>query len=80
MVVRVGHKAPASEFKEQLSRDCVGGFGWDLHGNTARSALYFTVKVAGGGPSVHASAVFFRAKSRDGDKFNQTPSVGLLSR
>ena len=40
---------------------------------TARSAFYLTVKVAGGGPSVHACAVFFRAKSRDGDKFNQTP-------
>ena len=34
--------------------------------NTAHSALYGTVKVAGGGPSVHACAVFFRAKSRDG--------------
>ena len=37
----------------------------------ARSILPW--KVAGGGPSVHACAVFFRAKSRDGDKFNQTP-------
>ena len=27
-----------------------------------------TVKVAGGGPSVHACAVFLRAESRDGDK------------
>ena len=35
---------------------------------TQRSALYVTVKVAGGGPSVHACAVFFRAKSRHGDK------------
>ena len=26
------------------------------------------MKVAGGGPSVHACAVFFRAKSRDGDR------------
>ena len=32
---------------------------------TAHSALYVTVKVAGGGPSVHAGAVFFRAKSRE---------------
>ena len=40
---------------------------------TAHSALYYTVKVAGGGPSVHACAVFFGAESRDGDKFNQTP-------
>ena len=32
-----------------------------------------TVKVAGGGPSVHACAVFLGAKSRHGDKFNQTP-------
>ena len=40
---------------------------------TAHSALYYTVKVAGGGPSVHACAVFLRAESRDGDKFNQTP-------
>ena len=36
MVVRVGHKAPivSSEFKEQLSRDCVGRLAirlWDLH-------------------------------------------------
>ena len=43
---------------------------------TAHSALYHTVKVAGGGPSVHACAVFFRAKSRHGDKFNQTPYAG----
>jgi hypothetical protein len=33
-----------------------GRFGWNLHGKTARSALYLTVKVAGGGPSVHACA------------------------
>jgi hypothetical protein len=31
------------------------------------------MKVAGGGPSVHACAVFFRAKSREGKKINQTP-------
>jgi hypothetical protein len=31
------------------------------------------VKVAGGGPSVHACAVFLRAKSRDGNKLGQTP-------
>ena len=31
------------------------------------------MKVAGRGPSVHACAVFLRAGSRDGDKFNQTP-------
>ena len=31
---------------------------------TAHSALYHTVKVAGGGPSVHACAVFLGAKSR----------------
>ena len=31
------------------------------------------MKVAGGGPSVHACAVFFRAESRDGDKLGQTP-------
>ena len=31
------------------------------------------MKVAGGGPSVHACAVFFRTKSRDGDKLGQTP-------
>ena len=60
----------------QLSRDRAGRFGWNLHGKTARSALYLTVKVAGGGPSVPACAVFFRAKSRDGDKFNQTPDSG----
>jgi hypothetical protein len=31
-------------------------------------AVAATVKVAGGGPSVHAYAVFIRAESRDGDK------------
>ena len=36
--------------------------------HSAHRALYGTVKVAGGGPSVHACAVFFRAKSRQGDK------------
>ena len=40
---------------------------------TAQSALYYTVKVAGGGPSVQACAVFLRAESRDGDKLGQTP-------
>jgi hypothetical protein len=35
------------------------------------------VKVAGGGPSVHACAVFFRAKSRDGDKLGQTPYIRI---
>ena len=34
---------------------------------TQRTACYGTVKVAGGGPSVHACAVFFGAESRDGD-------------
>ena len=43
---------------------------------TAHSALYYTVKVAGGGPSVHACAVFLRAESRDGDKLGQTPYHG----
>ena len=47
---------------------------------TAHSALYHTVKVAGGGPSVHACAVFFRAKSRDGDKLGQTPPTPWRSR
>ena len=44
-----------------------------IHGTTAHSALYGTVKVAGSGPSVHACAVFFGAESRDGDKLGQTP-------
>ena len=36
------------------------------------------MKVAGGGPSVHACAVFLvGAKSRHGDKFNQTPLESL---
>ena len=35
-------------------------------------AFYHTVKVAGGGPSVHACAVFFRVI--DGDKRNSTPN------
>ena len=43
---------------------------------TAQSALYYTVKVAGGGPSVQACAVFLRAESRDGDKLGQTPYFG----
>jgi len=38
------------------------------------------VKVAGGGPSVHACAVFFGAESRDGDNFNQTPYGSQLLR
>jgi hypothetical protein len=38
------------------------------------------VKVAGGGPSVHACAVFFRAKSRDGDKLGQTPGFSFRGR
>jgi hypothetical protein len=40
----------------ELSRDCVGRFGWDLRGKTARSALYLTVKVwwrAVASPSTH---------------------------
>ena len=37
------------------------------------SALYGTVGVAGGGPSVHACAMFLHAESRDGDKLGQTP-------
>ena len=41
-------------------------------------AVYDTVEVAAGGPSVHACAVFLRAESRDGDKFNQTPYVSLV--
>ena len=51
MVVRVGHKAPVVRVEGTIiSRDCVGRFGWNLqlHGKTARSALYLTVKVAGG--------------------------------
>ena len=48
----------------QLSRDCASRFGWDLHGKTARSALYLTVKVAGGGTSVHACSVFPRRNRR----------------
>lgn len=59
-----GTRRLSSELKEPLSRDCVGRFGWNLHGKTARSALYLTVKVAGGGTSVHACAVFLRGKSR----------------
>ena len=35
--------------------------------------------VAGGGPSVHACAVFLRAESRDGDKLGQTP-YGAVTR
>ena len=34
--------------------------------NSAHSALYYTVKVAGGGPSVHACAVFFREECEIG--------------
>ena len=44
------------------------------------SALYDTVGVAGGGPSVHVCAVFFRAESRDGDKLGQTPHALGLTR
>jgi hypothetical protein len=48
--------------------------GCDGHGKTTRSALYLTVKVAGGGPSVHACAVFLGAESRDGGT-NSTKTV-----
>ena len=41
--------------------------------HSAPRALYGTVKVAGGGPSVHASAMFLDAESRDGDNLNQSP-------
>ena len=46
--------------KEHVARDCSGRFGWNLHGKTARSALYLTVKVAGGGarPSTRARCSF----------------------
>ena len=40
--------------KVQLSRDCAGRFGWNLHGITARSAFCDTVKVASAGTSVRA--------------------------
>ena len=39
----------SSELEEQLSRCCVGRFGWNLHGKTARSALYLTVSYREGG-------------------------------
>ena len=67
--------AGCQRLKEHVARDCSGRFGCNLHGITAHSALYYTVKVAGGGPSVHACAVFFRAKSPAGDKFNQPPAM-----
>jgi len=69
MVVRVGHKAPVVRVEgtiiSRLRRPIRLG-GWGRHGKTARSALYLTVKVAGGGTSVHACSVFPRRKVRLG--------------
>ena len=76
MIVRVGHKRRlSSEMEEQLYSRLRRpiAFGWNLHGKTARSALYLTVKVAGGGTSVHACAVFLRGKSRSVILSAQTP-------
>jgi hypothetical protein len=80
-VVRVGHfvgsLSGCQRRKEHVARDCSGRFGRNLHGRTAHSVRCATVKVAGGGPSVHACAVFLGAESRDGDKFNQNPRLVL---
>jgi hypothetical protein len=61
-LVRVGRFLSGScqRLKEHVARDCSGRFGWNLHGKTARSALYLTVKVAGGGarPSTRARCSF----------------------
>ena len=57
-----GTRRLLSELRVQLSRDCAGRFGWNLHGLTARAALCDTMKMAGGGTSVHAFSVFPREK------------------
>ena len=78
-VVRVGRFVGLSEFRDSkntllATAPADSAETFTVRQRAARSyALYLTVKVAGGGPSVHACAVFFRAKSRHGDKFNQTP-------
>ena len=58
-VVRVGHFVGLSETQgTRCSRLLRPIRLKPFHGNTAHSALlYVTVKVAGGGPSVHACAV-----------------------
>ena len=57
----------------QLSRDCASRFGWDLHGKTARSALYLTVRRWGGRWHVRPPCSCIpSAKSSSGDIFAQT--------
>jgi hypothetical protein len=67
MIVRVWHKAPVvRDGGTIILENCVGRFGWNLQGKTARSALYLTVKVAGGGTSVHAFAELNKLESHRG--------------
>ena len=78
-VVRVGHFVGLSETgRTWCSRDCSGRFGRNLHGRTAHTVCAVRPSREGGGrwpASVqHACAVFFRAKSRHGDRFNLPPT------
>ena len=65
-VVRVGHFVGLSETQgtrcSRLHRP-IRLKPCNLHGRTAHSVRCATVKVVGGGPSVHACAVFLRAES-----------------
>ena len=65
-LVRVAQVVLPSEIegtsKVQVARDCVGRFGWNLHGQTARATRCLTVQVAGGDTSIRASDVYLRSK------------------
>ena len=74
MIVRVWHKAPVvRDGGTIILENCVGRFGWNLQGKTARSALYLTVKVAGGGTSVHAFAELNKLESHRGHTLLSSP-------
>eukprot|EP00964_Phaeocystis_antarctica_P059073 scaffold35055_cov26-Phaeocystis_antarctica.AAC.1 len=47
-------KCPLLRSEVQLSRDCAGRFGWNLHGTAAWRGAGGTVKVASAGTSVRA--------------------------
>jgi hypothetical protein len=61
-VVRVGHFVGLSQRSERntLLATAPAAADWAETFTVYDSGLYHTVKVAGGGPSVHACAVFFR--------------------
>ena len=72
-VVRVGHFVGLSETQRTRCSRLLRPIRLKPSRRTAHSVRCATVKVAGGGPSVRACAVFLGAESRDGDKFNHKP-------